>query len=141
MGKQLRLPTPALAATLATLAEEGAPALYRGRLAESIAADIQGMGGYLSTEDLADYRVRTVEPLQIAYGDHRIHVLPELNGGPTLHVAFGALSKIVRTKDRPPREPIMSPTPTRSAPPGRIASSASATPASAPRRPAPRTSP
>ncbi len=102
MGKQLRLPTPALAATLATLAEEGAPALYRGRLAESIAADIRAMGGYLSTEDLADYRVRTVEPLQITYGDHRIHVLPELNGGPTLHVAFGALSKIVRTRGAAP---------------------------------------
>ncbi len=81
---------------------EGAPALYRGRLAESIAADVRAMGGYLSTEDLADYRVRTVEPLQIAYGNHRIHVLPELNGGPTLHVAFGALSKIVRTRGSAP---------------------------------------
>ena len=103
MGKALRLPTKALAATLATLAEEGAPALYRGRLAESIASDVKAMGGYLSTEDLADYRVRTVEPLQIAYGDHRIHVLPELNGGPTLHVAFGALSKIVRSKGASPQ--------------------------------------
>ncbi len=102
MGKALRLPTKALSETLATLAKEGAPALYRGRLAESIVADIQAMGGYLSTEDLADYRVRTVEPLQIAYGDHRIHVLPELNGGPTLHVAFGALSKLVRSKGASP---------------------------------------
>jgi gamma-glutamyltranspeptidase / glutathione hydrolase len=95
-GQQLRLPMPGLARTLRTLAEEGAPALYRGPLAEAIAADVAAMGGYLSAEDLAAYEVRTVEPLRIAYRGRTIHVLPELNGGPTLAVGFAALAKIAR---------------------------------------------
>jgi gamma-glutamyltranspeptidase / glutathione hydrolase len=96
-GGVLRLPAPALARTLATLAEHGAPALYAGPLAQGIAADVKAMGGYLSADDLAAYRVRTVEPLTIAYGRRSIAVLPELNGGPTLHVAFDALKRIART--------------------------------------------
>ncbi|MFM9974362.1 MAG: gamma-glutamyltransferase [Beijerinckiaceae bacterium] len=98
----LRLPMQALAATLSVLAGEGAPALYRGRLAEGIAADIKAMGGYLSADDLASYAVRTVEPLVIRYGAHKVHVMPELNGGPTLAVAFDALSKIPRKPARKP---------------------------------------
>ena len=101
-GQQLRLPMPALAKTLATLAEEGAPALYRGRLADGIAADAKAMGGYLSTEDLSAYQVRIVEPLVINYGQQRIHVLPELNGGPTLHVAFDVLGRISRKPGKRP---------------------------------------
>jgi gamma-glutamyltranspeptidase/glutathione hydrolase len=70
--------------------------MYRGALAASIARDVQAMGGYLSEDDLAAYAVRTVEPLQMAYGRRTISVLPELNGGPTLAVAFDALKKIRR---------------------------------------------
>jgi gamma-glutamyltranspeptidase / glutathione hydrolase len=87
------LPMKALAKTLAVLAEEGAPALYRGKLAKGIAEDIRTMGGYLSTDDLASYRVKQVEPLKIRYNKHCVHVLPELNGGPTLAVAFDALAR------------------------------------------------
>jgi gamma-glutamyltranspeptidase/glutathione hydrolase len=101
-GRQLRLPMPALAKTLGLLAERGAPALYEGGIAAGIAADIKAMGGYLAEEDLAAYRVRTVEPLRIGYRGHTIHVLPELNGGPTLAVAFAVLSKLERTPEGSP---------------------------------------
>jgi gamma-glutamyltranspeptidase / glutathione hydrolase len=90
------LPMKSLAQTLRILGNEGAPALYRGKLAQSIAADIKAMGGYLSEEDLSSYQVRTVDPLNIPYGKHEVHVMPELNGGPTLAVAFNALAKIAR---------------------------------------------
>jgi gamma-glutamyltranspeptidase/glutathione hydrolase len=83
-----RLPMPDLARTLGAIAEDGAEALYRGPLARTIAEDIAAMGGYLSLEDLAAVRPREVEPLVIGYRDRSIHVLPELNGGPTLRVAF-----------------------------------------------------
>jgi gamma-glutamyltranspeptidase / glutathione hydrolase len=101
-GQELRLPAPALARTLRTLATNGAPAMYRGPLADSIAADIQAMGGYLSTDDLAEYRVATVQPLAISYGQQTIEVLPELNGGPTLAVAFDALKQARRSPGRRP---------------------------------------
>jgi gamma-glutamyltranspeptidase / glutathione hydrolase len=101
-GAHLRLPASQLAATLAVIAEEGAPALYRGPLARGIADDMRALGGYLDADDLAAYRVQRVKPLEIPYGGRTISVLPELNGGPTLAVAFAALSGQTRdTGDRP----------------------------------------
>jgi gamma-glutamyltranspeptidase / glutathione hydrolase len=103
-GVHLRLPAPQLAATLATIAEEGAPALYGGRLARGIADDMRAMGGYLDADDLAACRVQQMKPLEIPYGGRKISVLPELNGGPTLAVAFAALSG-------QPRDPGATPAP------------------------------
>jgi gamma-glutamyltranspeptidase/glutathione hydrolase len=99
----LRLPAPDLARTLAVLAAEGAPAMYEGRLAAGIAADVRAMGGYLDGADLASCAVRRVEPLEIPYRGHRIAVLPELNGGPTLAVAFGKLADVQRPAGAGPR--------------------------------------
>jgi gamma-glutamyltranspeptidase / glutathione hydrolase len=88
----LHLPMPALAASLQLLAAEGAKALYQGPLARSIAGDVQAMGGYLTEADMAAVAPRLVAPLEIAYQGRTIHVLPELNGGPTLAHAFGHLT-------------------------------------------------
>jgi gamma-glutamyltranspeptidase/glutathione hydrolase len=86
-----RLPMPDLARTLGAIAEDGARVLYKGPMAHSIAEDVQAMGGYLGIDDLAAVQPRAVEPLTIAYGKRFVDVLPELNGGPTLWVAFEAL--------------------------------------------------
>lgn len=89
----VHLPAPDLARTLKAIAEEGAQALTNGPLARAIAEDIRSMGGYLSSEDLAAVEPREVAPLEIPYRDRIIHVLPELNGGPTLAMAFADLAK------------------------------------------------
>jgi gamma-glutamyltranspeptidase/glutathione hydrolase len=83
-----RLPMPDLAKTLEAIRTEGAGVLYKGAIAEALVADIRGMGGYLAMEDLAAVKPREVEPLEIAYQGRTIHVMPELNGGPTLWVAY-----------------------------------------------------
>jgi gamma-glutamyltranspeptidase / glutathione hydrolase len=95
-----RLRNPELARTLQTLATEGAGALYRGPLARAIADDVKAMGGYLSESDLAKYQVIDSAPLEIAWCDQTIHVIPELNGGPTLAVAYADLRKR-RTRSEP----------------------------------------
>lgn len=77
------LPNPKLRETLLQLAGEGARDFYEGRLARSIVADVQAAGGCLALEDLKNYQVREVTPLVVSHGDARLHVLPELNGGPT----------------------------------------------------------
>jgi gamma-glutamyltranspeptidase/glutathione hydrolase len=89
-----RLPCPSLAKTLKAIAADGAGALYNGALAKTIAEDVRGMGGFLSEEDLAAVAPPEREPLQISYLDRTIHVLPELNGGPTLAVAFRELQTL-----------------------------------------------
>jgi len=88
-----RLPAPDLARTLRAIAEESAEVLYKGALARAIAEDVQALGGYLTVDDLAAVSPRVVEPLQFAYRDRTLHVLPELNGGPTLAVAFDDLKR------------------------------------------------
>ncbi len=90
-GKVARLPNPRLAETLEQIAREGVEPFYRGEIAASIAADVQAAGGSLSREDLAHYAVRRSAPLSFGHGGHTIHVLPELNGGPTLATAFASL--------------------------------------------------
>jgi gamma-glutamyltranspeptidase / glutathione hydrolase len=87
-----RLALGALADTLQVIADKGATAIYAGPMARSIAEDIRAMGGYLTEADLAAVAPRTVAPLEIAYRDRTIHVLPELNGGPTLDMAFRHLA-------------------------------------------------
>ena len=89
----LRLGCPALARTLKAIAADGANALYSGPLARAIADDVQAMGGYLSTDDLAAVAPVEREPLSRTYREHTITVLPELNGGPTLLLAFDHLAR------------------------------------------------
>jgi gamma-glutamyltranspeptidase/glutathione hydrolase len=89
----LHLPAPALARTLEAIAADGARAMYEGPLAQAIADDVQAMGGYLSVSDLAAVAPVEREPLVRSYRGHSISVLPELNGGPTLLLAFEHLAK------------------------------------------------
>ncbi|MFO1067491.1 MAG: gamma-glutamyltransferase [Geminicoccaceae bacterium] len=83
-GAATWLPLPGLAGTLRTLAREGRRAFYEGALARGIAADVQALGGRLAADDLAGYRARIVDPLQIAYRDHRVLAMPGLYAGRTL---------------------------------------------------------
>lgn len=90
-GAMMRLPNAKLAATLATIAKDGIAPFYRGEIGASIAADVQAAGGSLNRADLEAYQVRRVKPQAIRHGARVIHVLPELNGGPTLAAAFSRL--------------------------------------------------
>ncbi len=89
----LRLKLGALPATLEAIASRGASAMYEGPLAKSIADDVRAMSGYLTEVDLAAVAPRNPTPLEIPYAGRTIHVLPELNGGPTLAMAFKHLSE------------------------------------------------
>ena len=91
-----------LARTLRAIADDGADVLYKGALARSIADDIREMGGYLGVEDLAAVRASEVEPLVFGYLERSIHVLPKLNGGPTLWVAFADLKRQRQTPEARP---------------------------------------
>ena len=88
-----RLPRPALARTLAAVAADGVATFYRGEIARSIDADMRALGGWLRLGDLAACAPREVEPLKVSYRGRTIEMLPELNGGPTLAVAWRDLAE------------------------------------------------
>src|SRR4029078_7140655 len=66
-----RFVLPDLAATLRLLAEQGPDALYRGAVAESIAAT-----SWLDEDDLADHRSEWVAPLRLDYRGVEVCELP-----------------------------------------------------------------
>ncbi|HSL22267.1 MAG TPA: gamma-glutamyltransferase [Vicinamibacterales bacterium] len=67
---------PKLAATLETLAREGAAAFYRGAIARQIAADMKRRGGLLTEADLAAHRSDWVEPISTTYRGYDVFELP-----------------------------------------------------------------
>jgi gamma-glutamyltranspeptidase/glutathione hydrolase len=83
-GESRLLPLPCLAQTLRELAAGGRRELYEGELGGRIVADVQAMGGRLSSADLAAYEAKVVEPLEIAYRGHRVLAMPGLFAGATL---------------------------------------------------------
>ncbi len=67
---------PNLANTLQAIADGGADAFYKGPIAKTIADYIQGQGGFLSVEDLANHRGEWVEPISTTYRGVRVWELP-----------------------------------------------------------------
>jgi gamma-glutamyltranspeptidase/glutathione hydrolase len=78
-GETVRLPD--LGESLAAIAEEGADVVYEGYIADSIVEEVQRAGGFLETDDLADFEVEYPEPVSVTYGDAEVHELPPNNQG------------------------------------------------------------
>jgi gamma-glutamyltranspeptidase / glutathione hydrolase len=76
-----RLVQPELAATLRRIAAEGARAMYRGELADALAAAAQSRGGILTREDLAAYQSVIRSPVVGYYRGHRIYTFPPPSSG------------------------------------------------------------
>ena len=74
-----------LAATLETIAEEGAGTLYSGALAAALAADQQERGGLVTATDLATYQPQLRDALAFPSGRWELRTNPPPSiGGPVL---------------------------------------------------------
>lgn len=92
-GPGERLLQPDLAWSLRHLAEQGADAFYRGPVGERIADYMASVGGLMTQQDLADYRVRVREPVVGTYRDHQVVAVPPVSsGGLTLVQMLNVLS-------------------------------------------------
>ena len=58
---------PDLAATLQTIADQGAGAFYTGSIAEKIVADLEKNGGMLTPDDFSSHKADWVTPIRVAY--------------------------------------------------------------------------
>lgn len=76
-----RVVNPDLAATLATIARDGADAFYTGDIARRIAADMAAHGGLITEADLAAIRCRRVEPLRVVFRGRTLVLPPPPAGG------------------------------------------------------------
>lgn len=75
---------PDLARTLRLIAERGPDAMYRGELAQKIAAFMSKEGGLLTAADLARHHSDWVEPLSTAFHGYRVLALPPNSQGVAL---------------------------------------------------------
>lgn len=76
---------PALAEVLETLAQANSiEPFYRGDIAQRIAEGFAKNGGLVTTDDLAAFRARLVEPLRLSWGEHSILTPPLTSGGITV---------------------------------------------------------
>ncbi|MFO1482497.1 MAG: gamma-glutamyltransferase [Verrucomicrobiaceae bacterium] len=76
---------PALAEVLETLAQANSiEPFYRGDIAQRIAEGFAKNGGLVTTDDLAAFRARLVEPLRLSWGEHTILTPPLTSGGITV---------------------------------------------------------
>ena len=72
---------PDLAWTLREIARNGEEAFYTGSIAKKIVRAMQQNGGYISAEDLRDYKPRFAEPIQTTYRNHKVIAHPPPAGG------------------------------------------------------------
>lgn len=73
---------PELAATIARMQKAGAKDFYEGETAKRIAADMSTNGGFVSLEDLKQYKAIAREPLTTTYRGHAILTsAPSSSGG------------------------------------------------------------
>lgn len=96
-GETLAL--PALADLLETLAKEGAEIVYRGEVAQAIAAANSDGGGAVSLADLANYRVMRRKPLARRFGEVEILGNPApSSGGSLLAFSLGLLQDAAKPR-------------------------------------------
>lgn len=81
--------------TLTYLAQQGVKEFYEGEIAQRLVKDCQDYGGYLTLEDLKNYRVIERKPLLINYRDNTFLTNPPpSSGGILIAFALELLSKI-----------------------------------------------
>ena len=91
-GELLR--QPALAQSLARIAEEGPDAFYRGEVGARFVAGLQACGSLLTAEDLEVHRSRWVEPLSTRFGPYEILTTPPVSQGHVLMQLLAAMSRL-----------------------------------------------
>lgn len=74
---------PDLVKTLKAIAAEGSDAIYKGPIAEMMVENVQSLGGVLTLEDLANYKVEVREPVVGNYRGYEIVSVPPSSSGGT----------------------------------------------------------
>ena len=82
---------PLLAESLRKVAEGGADEFYKGELARKIVEGVQAGGGFITMEDMANYRAVVSEPIWGSYRGHRIAFMPPTASGVTVAQALNML--------------------------------------------------
>ncbi|TNF90947.1 MAG: gamma-glutamyltransferase [Gammaproteobacteria bacterium] len=96
------LKQPALAQALQLLRDQGPAGFYSGDVARDIAATVQAEDGVITAADLANYRVRWLQPLETEFHGHRLYTMPPpSSGGAVIKAAFELFDKVGIDQQQP----------------------------------------
>ena len=70
-----------LGRTLSTLQQHGRDGFYAGWVADDIVSATQRAGGVITAQDLADYEVRWLDPVESQYRGHTVYGMPAPSSG------------------------------------------------------------
>ncbi|KAM3826047.1 glutathione hydrolase 5 proenzyme [Vipera latastei] len=88
----------ALEKTLKAVAENGAEEFYTGKTAEKLVQDVRAEGGTLTLEDLKNYHVELVKPLNMSLDKYTIFSAPRPAAGAVLFFILNVLKGFNFTK-------------------------------------------
>ncbi|KAM9857825.1 gamma-glutamyltransferase 5a [Aulostomus maculatus] len=80
-----------LADTLEIIANDGADAFYKGKIAEDLIQDIQEAGGTLTMQDLASYRVTVTDAWTFPLGEYQMYIPPPPAGAIILSLILNVM--------------------------------------------------
>jgi gamma-glutamyltranspeptidase/glutathione hydrolase len=92
---------PALAATLAKIAEQGSSGFYQGKVAQSLAGYLRSQGGAVAEDDLRACKPEWVKPLTLPYRGLDVRVMPPNSFGLYMLLQLAALSDIDLSSRQP----------------------------------------
>lgn len=93
---------PALAGALERLRDLGPDGFYRGEVARDIADSVQAAGGVITTDDMAAYEVRWLEPLVTDFNGHRVYMMPPPSSGGAVIMSALKLFERVGIREKAP---------------------------------------
>ncbi|MCB0362569.1 MAG: gamma-glutamyltransferase, partial [Bdellovibrionales bacterium] len=106
-GQQLYLPgevlkQKGLAKALRLFRDKNIKGFYEGQVAQDIVNTVQQSGGVLSLEDLKNYSVRSLKPLETQFKDYRFYLMPPpSSGGVVIKTAFQLIEQVELDKKKP----------------------------------------
>lgn len=75
------LKQPDLAYTLRRIADSEGDDFYNGQIAQQIASDMEANGGFVSLDDLKNYKAPDMRYVTTSYRGYQIHTMPAPSGG------------------------------------------------------------
>ena len=82
-----------LAASMRTVADEGAAALYGGSIGDAVIAEIERGDGFLAMADLVEHKAEWFEPISIDYRDYQVVTAGAPSNSFAALVATGVMSR------------------------------------------------
>ncbi|ETE70449.1 Gamma-glutamyltransferase 5, partial [Ophiophagus hannah] len=95
LGSGEALHWTALEKTLKAVAKNGAAEFYSGRTAEKLVQDVRAEGGTLTLEDLKNYHIELVKPVNMSLDKYTIFSAPRPAAGSVLFFVLNVLKEVL----------------------------------------------